>query len=382
MNDRVVIMAVLMSLMMISVPFSMAIDSDAFIAGESGVMYESNNFSSEDLYDLADYTESDLVNMGLRSSHLPNSSSGSLDVKSMDVLRYSIGDGYKVSGNDTESIHFEEIDVKFKAKLVLSKDVPVPYDETLVKEGNAGLTEFLGTDTFLKDGILEYECRFSYIHADRYVEGYKDIDDVYCAPVTERVNSMYVYDLDVDVIYKAPGSSSGKEFSVDCRNEGIMEYLSKYRYDVSVEDLPTDESIPCTRTYNHYELDMDIDLKLKYSGKTEKLTAIIKEDDPPESDDYITHAYKISNFDFDESDILELDDVLQSSLSGAALKTKAESLGTISEGYDKVDSRIVQLMGDDDDDNDNKLVTIIAAVIVGALIVAAIVYVVVRKLRS
>lgn len=368
--------------MMASVPFTMGIDSEAFIAGESGVMYESNNFSSEDLYDLADRTEGDVVDRGLRSSHLPNSSSGSLDVKSMDVLHYSVGEGYKVSGNDTESIYFEEIDVKFEAKLVLSKDVLVPYDGTMVKEGNAGLIEFLGTDTFLKGGILEYECRFSYVYTDRYVDGYKGIDDVYCAPITERVNSMSVHHLDVDVIYKAPGSSTDKEFSVDCRNGGTKEYLLEYRYDVSIEDLPTDGSIPCTRVYNHYETDVDVDLKLKYSGKTEKLTAIIKEDDPPESDDYIAHAYKISNFDFDESDILELDDVLQSSLSGAALRTKAGSLGTISEGYDKVDSRIVQLMSDDADDNDNKLVTIITVVLVGVSIVASLVFLVIRRSKS
>ena len=136
--------AVLASLMMLTVPLSVASDSDALVGGSTGAAFEGDDLTVSEIEALGLNEPKEIVNLILSLCDLNSPGMNVLEARDIDI---SIGEGYSVSGNEVTSLEIQSSSLSFKAEYVVSFPKDIPLDD-MVEGGMTELKSYLGVNEF------------------------------------------------------------------------------------------------------------------------------------------------------------------------------------------------------------------------------------------
>ena len=372
-----VAIAALVSLMMIAVPFSFSVDSDALSEGESGISFTGKNISEEDYEILEDVTSEEDIRhtmeiIGLELNRF------NIQFTQISYPLMSSAMGYKVVGNDVTFVEVYEYSSAFDFTYTFDDYANLPFDG-LTEEGVSSLITYLGVNGFSPgDGLkVSGKCYYSYSYT--YYDTYRDVNDVYCIMSENTVDMFAIYDYDLDITYYPRGAPEGKTFSVVV-DGGIRQIFdADYVYD---GDAPTAGYNSCFVDYTDVRKESSLGFNVVFDGSDHVLTPISMFYTPEDGRD-IMYAEEKSEIEYSADNLVEIDDLYDSRLTDSKLKNKLESLGTVTYTY----SSVVDLMngliggGDNDDDGDGgkKLPLIIGGGVLGAAAIGGVVFFLIRR---
>ena len=362
--------AVLASLMMLTVPLSVASDSDALVGGSTGAAFEGDDLTVSEIEALGLKEPKEIVNLILSLCDLNSPGMNVLESRDIDI---SIGEGYSVSGNEVTSLEIQSSSLSFKAEYIVSFPKDIPLDD-MVEGGMTELKSYLGVNEFSIGDKLVIEGDGMFAYSSKYVSAYRDIDETHCIDDYD-IDSMYSEStLHADITYYQAGSSEGKTFGFDYD----VNYEGVHRSDYVYASAPVVGVNPCDVKYTTDD-DYDISIKVTINGKTYDKVPIVNEEDPPGDYSTMNPSDLKSTHDYSSSDVIVLDDILgDADLEGDALVTYANTAGTVENTYAGVDRIFTETFGDSEDDGFNFLVFGIG-VVVGLALVGLIVFILIKK---
>lgn len=375
-NAVKVTFAVLVSLMMVAVPFTLTSESYASSDGSSGVAYEGKDFGMESFEKLTGWTgELYITNILGTYLSMPFGDEDDTVLTELDVDKLSMGMGWEVAGLENYMFYYLRMYGDFELRTVFSSDVPLMFADQVV-EGVDDLATYLGVDKFSAGDVLEYEGDISILTIGEWNETYLDVDGEHA--IMSSYGDMRVHSivLDLEVSYLQNGSHDDKEFSIVMMADIGYHYDEAYTY---ASDILVDGPNTCTVGYFNDAFN-NIGVELIFDDRSSTKTWIDPHPDPSISEGSETvFAVPMSEMGYDESQAIKLSDLVGPTLSDAERDKLVDRTGTVTYGYNAVYKKFQSIVHGEDGDDSLDRALLIGGSIIGVMAFGMLLYFMLRR---
>lgn len=377
MKHSKVAIAALVSLMMIAVPFSFSVDSDALSEGTSGIMFVGKDISDADYEILEDSTSKEEVGSFLKIFNL-NINNGDIEFTQVSYPLMSSAVGYKVVGDTVIYIGIAEVSSVFDMTYTFNYQSSLPLDG-MTEEGLNSLIAYLGVDKFLPGDKIEVSGSFHSAYVYSYTKDYRDVNDMYCIQSKSMVDILSIDDCDLDFTYYSGGASTGKSFTLISEGSLRQTFDIDYIYDAELRTGGNN----CFVDYTSIREDSNLRYNIVFDGADHVLTPTSMFY-VPEDGNVIIEAESKSDVEYSEDNLVEADDLYASRLTDSKLEKKLKELGTVTYTYSSVENFMNDFIGngdndDDDDGGKSKLPWIIGGGVLGAAAIGGVAFFLIRR---
>jgi hypothetical protein len=338
-----VALVIVLTIIMLSVPFAASSESHASSMDGTGVIYEGKDIDVESFEKLVGLSKESFMYQYLsKLTVIPVVDESQLVVVELNVDKFFIGEGYIASELENESIHYLLLSARFELEVPLTSDSSLLFSDDVV--GNVEeLESYLGVNVFVAGDRLVYSGSIDIVNYFSYDESYISVDDsdaLICTSDDLIISSIGVT---TDITYFHVGSDVGKKFTVDIENNTRCNYFNEYVYE---SDILTQGLNDCISEHTtNYVDNVTIGLSFDETHRTKEWTHADVKNTYTEESDEVFSVLKDS-LRYHESYVITLDSIIGKDLSDTELNEIVNRTGTVISGYQEVFQKASKLISE------------------------------------